>query len=299
MKNLTIIGGSGFIGKSFIDCFIRGNLKKFNINRINIISRNPKRIYKEINRNLNGVKILKGDISKLKKLPKSKLIIYASEPANIKNYSKKIVSRYKKGIENFYHLTKRSKNLKILYVSSGSVYGKNTNEGKYRYYNDVKKYSESVIKKLSKLGIKTSIARCFSFVGPHLPLKSNYAIGNFISDGLTKKKININAKKKVYRSYLFSDDLVNWLIKININSNTLCPIYNVGSDKKIEIKALAKIIGGLFSKKIKIKNKIDSKKIDIYVPNINKIKRKLNVKITYNLKEAIISTITRLNEKIN
>ena len=52
-------------------------------------------------------------------------------------------------------------------------------------------------------------------------------------------------------------------------------------------------------KQIKIKKKINSKKIDFYVPNINKIKKKLNVKITYNLKEAIISTITRLNEKIN
>ena len=89
------------------------------------------------------------------------------------------------------------------------------------------------------------------------------------------------------------------MLKINLNSNKNCPIYNVGSDKKIEIKDLAKIIGNIFSKDIKIKKKINDKKIDLYVPNINKIKKKLNVKITYNLKEAIISTITRLNEKIN
>ena len=170
---------------------------------------------------------------------------------------------------------------------------------KYRYYNDVKKFSENEIKRLSKLGLKTSIARCFSFVGPHLPLNSNYAIGNFILDGFNEKKIIVNANRKVYRSYLFSDDLVNWLLRINLNSNKNCPVYNVGSDKKIEIKDLAKIIGNLFSKDIKIKKKINDKKIDLYVPNINKIKKKLNVKITYNLKESIISTITRLNEKIN
>ena len=89
------------------------------------------------------------------------------------------------------------------------------------------------------------------------------------------------------------------MLSINLNSNKNCPIYNVGSDKKIEIKDLAKIIGNIFSKDIKIKKKINDKKIDLYVPNINKIKKKLNVKITYNLKESIISTIIRLNEKIN
>ena len=217
----------------------------------------------------------------------------------VQRYSRKIVNKYIKAMQNFCRLVKKKKSIKILYISSGSVYGKNNLKKKYKYYNDVKKFSENEIKRLSKLGFKTSIARCFSFVGPHLPLNSNYAIGNFILDGLNKKKITVNANTKVYRSYLFSDDLVNWLLRINLNSNKNCPIYNVGSDKKIEIKDLAKIIGNIFSKDIKIKKKINDKKIDLYVPNINKIKKKLNVKITYNLKESIISTITRLNEKIN
>ena len=298
MRNLTIIGGSGSIGKSFIDAYQRGNLK-FKINKLNILSRNPKIIYKEINKPLRKIKLLQGDVANLKKLPSSELIIYASEPADVQRYSRKIVNKYIKVIKNFCRLVRKKKNIKILYISSGSIYGKNNMKKKYRYYNDLKKFSENEIKKLSKLGLKTSIARCFSFIGPHLPLNSNYAIGNFILDGFNEKKINVNANTKVYRSYLFSDDLVNWLLRINLNSNKNCPIYNVGSDKKIEIKDLAKIIGNLFSKDIKIKKKINDKKIDLYVPNINKIKKKLNVKITYNLKEAIISTITRLNEKTN
>ena len=299
MKNLTIIGGSGFIGKSFIDAYQKGNLKKFKIKGINILSRSPQKIRKEMGKSFKGIKIFRGDISNLKNLPKSELIIYASEPANIQIYSKKIVTKYNNAIKNFYELSKKNKYSKILYISSGSVYGKNIKKKKYRYYNDVKKFSENIIKKLSKRSVKTSIARCFSFVGPYLPLTSNYAIGNFILDGFSKKKINVKANSKVYRSYLFSDDLINWLVKINLNSNKSCPVYNVGSNKKIEIKDLAKMIGNIFSKEIKTKKNINNKKIDLYVPNINKIKKKLNVEITYNLKEAIISTITRLNEKIN
>ncbi len=95
---------------------------------------------------------------------------------------------------------------------------------------------------------------------------------------------------------MFSDDLVIWLTKILINSNINCPTYNVGSDEKIEIKKLAKIIANLFDKPIKQKKINRLKKIDTYVPDISKTKKKLNLKITYNLKDAILSTIRRINE---
>ena len=39
-QSLTIVGGSGFIGKSIIDSFNAGLLKKHKINTINIICRN-------------------------------------------------------------------------------------------------------------------------------------------------------------------------------------------------------------------------------------------------------------------
>ena len=39
---LTIVGGSGFVGKSILDAFNSGLLKKFKINKINIICRKIK-----------------------------------------------------------------------------------------------------------------------------------------------------------------------------------------------------------------------------------------------------------------
>ena len=42
---------------------------------------------------------------------------------------------------------------------------------------------------------------------------------------------------------MYSDDLIYWLTKILISSKNKTSIYNVGSDKPIEIRKLANIIG--------------------------------------------------------
>ena len=89
---------------------------------------------------------------------------------------------------------------------------------------------------------------------------------------------------------MHSDDLSNWLITILKNSNTKCPIYNVGSDKVINLKSLTKKIGIMTNKEISIKIK-KSNKFDYYAPSINKAYKKLNLKISINLNDALNSII--------
>ena len=304
MKTLTIVGGSGFIGKSFIEAFNKGLLKNLKIKKLNIICRKPHFLKKIKNLNLKNIKLIKGDIKKIKSLPRCDIVIYSAETTKIKNYKnkKKITKNHKDSINNFCKIIKNKKKTKVLYISSGAIYNYLSNKinkfsnSKYKnIYSKLKIYSENQIK---NLGIKTSIARCFSFVGPWLPRTEHYAIGNFINDGLNKKFINVKENDTAMRSYMYSDDLVYWLAKIAINSKIKCPIYNVGSDQSISIKHLAVLIGKIFNKPIKSnKNKI--KKTDRYIPNINKAKRELNLRINYNLMKSIILTINNLNEKAN
>ena len=47
-----------------------------------------------------------------------------------------------------------------------------------------------------KFKIETKIARCFSFVGPLMPLNIHYAIGNFIADIARGKSIIIKGNGK-------------------------------------------------------------------------------------------------------
>ena len=109
MKNLTIIGGSGFVGKSIIDSFKNGTIKKFNIKKISIICRQPYKIKKIKSLDLNKIKLIKGDISTIKKLPKSDIIIYAAESSNTQNYknNKNFIGKHKKAVQNFCNIIKK------------------------------------------------------------------------------------------------------------------------------------------------------------------------------------------------
>ena len=46
MKKLLVLGGSGFIGRSILDEFCSGKLKKFEINKLILVSRNITKLKK-------------------------------------------------------------------------------------------------------------------------------------------------------------------------------------------------------------------------------------------------------------
>jgi dTDP-glucose 4,6-dehydratase len=135
-----------------------------------------------------------------------------------------------------------------------------------------------------------AIARCFTFVGEFLPLNSYYIIGNFIKSILEKKNINIYSNYKIYRSYMYADDLVRWLLKILFNSNTKCKIYNVGSDNKVLLRKIADNLAKKYDLQV-CSSKIYSDKVDCYVPNVNKAKKNLKLKNNYSSFQAIKKTL--------
>ena len=301
MKKILILGGSGFIGSSIVDCGIEKKLIKYKINEVYVLSRTKK----SSNKKYKHIKInyITKNIINLKRIPQVDYIIYCLRNNNIK-----ISNGY---FNNFLRLLKTIKGKpKILFTSSGAVYGKNTDkikdkENKKISLNSVnkltgykKKYAKEKIFienrfiELGKKNYNVSIARCYTFIGNNI-LKYNFAISSLINDSVKKENITLNTSMNVYRSYMHSDDMVKWLIQILKNSNNECPIYNLGSDKTINLRTLTKNIAVLVKKKQLLK-KILSKKFDYYVPSITKAKKQLKLKISISLNDAINSTIKSL-----
>ena len=275
MRKIIIFGGSGFVGKSLKE-FIRK--KKTNKTQIISYSRSENK-----------------NIIKVQKLPNADLIIYCINNKNIKK-SLKYFNHFKR------LLKKLKKETKILFLSSGAVYGPNRFKIKFKEkekinfskienfagyklnYAKEKIILENEFKKLAKKGYKVSIARGFTFYGKNI-LKYNYAISNIINKINTKKNIIIN-NQNTFRSYMHETDMCRWIIKIADSSSTKCPIYNVGSDKIVNLKSLAIYLASKNNVNVIIK-KTKTNMLDFYVPSTNLAKRNLKLKTTINFKDAI------------
>lgn len=305
MKSLLIIGGSGFFGKSILNYF--SNLKKKKkIDKIIIYSRRKfknRQLIKKLKK-FFLIREINKNLLKVKNLPKADYVIYTAIIDN--NYDKDHLS-----VKNYCYLAKKyHKNSLILYVSSGAVYGKQKkttnsfNENYLQYkrkknfgdnykekYSSIKLKNEKLFKKLGAFGLKVSIARCFNVVGEFVPRNSNFVIGNIIQNILDKKNITIKANYKVIRSYMYSDDLARWLLKILYSSNINCPIFNVGSDDPVSIHKLADFLAKKYKLKVEKSDKISNIIIDKYLPNIQKAKKNFNLRVILNSYDSVVKTI--------
>ena len=81
-------------------------------------------------------------------------------------------------------------------------------------------------------------------------------------------------------------DMCRWIIKIADSSSTKCPIYNIGSDKIVNLKDLAIYLASKNNVNVIIK-KTKTNMLDFYVPSTNLAKRNLKLKTTINFKDAI------------
>lgn len=313
MKTLLLIGGTGFFGKSFLDSHRRGMLSRWGISKILIVSRNAERLRIEVPVLLNSsIHLIAGDVGIMNSLPSADYVIHAAASTNARSYLDQpdIEKRNIQAATYNYCKLARSAHFKgkILYVSSGAVYGPQPSDIEFlnesyefdgldegfvdgkRDYAFAKRDAENAIQELGKENINVAIARCFAFVGPWLPRDQHFAIGNFIRDGLMGRPIDVKASRQVYRSYMHSDDLVNWLMTICDNASRNCPIYNVGSDEAIEIRDLAELVAQKFSIKVN-KAALNDCGIDRYVPSIDKASKELGLKLSMDLLGAIDKTI--------
>jgi dTDP-glucose 4,6-dehydratase len=212
------------------------------------------------------------------------------------------------GTARVLHFAETHVTRKLLLTSSGAVYGKQPASLTHvpedylggpdpldpaSVYAEGKRISEQMCALQSvHSSIEIKIARCFAFVGPHLPLDTHFAIGNFIGDVLAGRPIRINGDGTPMRSYLYASDLAIWLWTMLFRSPDLIPV-NVGSAHDLSILELARAVVQSLNASVDIhvaKQVIPGADITRYVPSVDRARRLLGLNETVDLQEAIRRT---------
>lgn len=279
-KKLFITGGTGFFGKNLLESL----LKEHSSAEITILSRNPEQFsaaYPHFQQRLN-LAFIKGDIREFP-FPSGSFDYFIhgaadADAALIREHPEEMYSVIVDGTRHLLDFAGRSPSPRLLYLSSGAVYGHQPDDLPHipetysgrpeNAYGQGKLDAENLC---LKSGVTCCIARGFAFSGNYLPLNKHYALGNFISDVLHNRPILVKGDGRTIRSYLDSKDLCRWLWSILLNAPDR-EIFNVGSDRPISIKELAETVRRISGKQlpVTIQKEWDGLPPQRYVPDVAK-----------------------------
>lgn len=158
-------------------------------------------------------------------------------------------------------------------------------------YAEGKRAAELLCALASRAQPAPKIARCFAFVGPHLPLDAHFAVGNFIRDALGAGDIVVQGDGTAYRAYLHAADLIVWLLAILLRGQPNRP-YNVGSDQAVDIAELARRVGARVApeKRVLVRAQTGGAPPARYVPDIERARQELGLSVGIGLDAAIART---------
>ena len=302
MQRIFITGGTGFFGKSILDYRLR-HPESLRDAEITILSRNPAAFITANPHLANqpGVAFVAGDVrtfnfSTLQPFNVS-TIIHAATAAVTTLSDDEMYSTIVDGTRHVLEFAKTCGAKRILFTSSGAVYGpqtapvdEDTATNPTTAYGRGKLAAERLC---VESGVPSLIARCFAFTGPYLNRRIHYAIGNFIQDCLDGKDIVIKGDGTPLRSYLYADDLVEWLFAILDRGEPGRP-YNVGSPEGLSIRELAETVRSALGTKNEISIQGAPQPFNhstlqpsTYVPIVTRAENELGLNVIVPLSEAI------------
>ena len=137
-----------------------------------------------------------------------------------------------------------------------------------------------------------TIARCFAFVGPYLPLDGHLAIGNFLRSGLEGRSVQVLGDGTPVRSYMYASDLAAWLWTILLRGER-GRAYNVGSEEAISIGDAARAVARACGEGIDVTigRAPAGGPPERYVPSTRRAQTELGVRMTVDLDEALRRTL--------
>jgi dTDP-glucose 4,6-dehydratase len=313
-QRIFLTGGTGFFGCWLLESFAYIN-RVLDLNaEATVLTRNPAAFAAKCPHLAanSAITLLPGDVRTFD-FPEGEFsfVIHAATEASARQAADEpleMLTTILAGTERTLKFAASHGTRKLLLTSSGAVYGPQPSDivhlgEDYRggpdpldpssVYAEGKRVSEQMCALYAKhTTMEIKIARCFAFVGPHLPLGAHFAIGNFIGDVLAGRPIHIGGDGTPRRSYLYASDLAIWLWTMLFRAPSLFPV-NVGSSESVSISELANTVAATLNPDTRIHvlgQPIPGAAPMRYVPSVDRANQLLGLKPTVVLEEAIRRT---------
>ena len=309
---LFITGGTGFFGSWLLESLLWANDRMRLGLRVTVLTRDPARFltnapYLALD---SAVELLAGDMGSFA-FPAGRidLVIHAAtEPVGAPGTFDPLwkLDADVGGMRRVLAMARERGARRLLLTSSGAVYGRQPPDLEMipedyagapdpmdprSAYGEAKRVCELACAASRNGGPEAIIARCFAFVGPYLPLDSNYAIGNFIRDALSGGPIIVVGDGTAFRSYLYAADLAVWLWRLLLEGEA-GRAYNVGSEAALSIEQVARLVARVVSPsaEVRVLNAQGGTPPQRYVPATNRAREELGLAPLVQLPDAIART---------
>jgi nucleoside-diphosphate-sugar epimerase len=313
-RQVFITGGTGFFGCWLLETFCHINRRLALNARATVLTRSPEAFTVKAPHLASdpSVTLIAGDVRNFA-FPEGdfRFVIHAATEASARQAAEApldMLSTILAGTQRTLEFAASHGTKRFLLTSSGAVYGRQPSDITHlpetyagapdpldpaSVYSEGKRASELMCALFHKTtGIECAIARCWAFCGPHLPLDTHFAIGNFIGDILAGRPIRVGGDGSPRRSYLYGADLAIWLWTMLFRAPFLVPI-NVGSASDVSILELAQAVAESLNSQAAINvatQPSPGAAVSRYVPSVDRAKELLGLEETINLQESIRRT---------
>jgi nucleoside-diphosphate-sugar epimerase len=328
-SRVFITGGTGFFGRWIIESLLAAEREDPSGLQITVLSRDPTKFRREMAHLQRRVTWVIGGILDLDhRLVAAQTgstdgydyVIHLVTEADLEATRADPLRAYEviaRGTQRALEFAEAAGAKRFLFTSSGAVYGRlppsiqlvpETFNGApdpmdesspYSGAGNAKRYAEllcSAYNRSKKL--ETVVGRCFTFVGPHLPLAGKFAIGNFLSAVQSGEHIVVKGDGTPIRSYLYAADLTIWLLTL-LTRGASGRSYNVGSEVPISIGELAHVVAQAVRPPLEVRvlqQPDPAKPVDCYVPSTARAREELGLVQHVSLEEAVDRTLSWLRQ---
>lgn len=310
--HLFITGGTGFIGRWFLEALHHANRELQLDLSITLLSRSPESFKKKCPHLCQGwrLNLIAGDVNAPLPTANYTHIIHAATDASADLNEHQPLTVFKtvvQGTENILELARHLPDSRTLFLSSGAVYGQQPDsleriseswngspdpQSPRNAYAEAKRAAEMLCAIYHKqFAVNVTSARIFSLLGPFLPLDIHFAAGNFIRDAMAGQPVIVNGNGLPVRSYLYPADLIICLLHL-LTHGQAGTAYNVGSERSISIGELAKTIAELIGDgRYEIRGAADRGwNNGRYVPDTSRLRNEFGLSEYTSLETAILNT---------